>query len=345
MRSYRILRATLSSIIFQYLSTRNIRIRSDILKEVTKWGVTFYVRKLPFIAVFAVVFASATFALAQTVEQAQGSAGGGGENTSSAGYQAKAAAADPGVGTSQSSNYVYDHGTLWFEDVAAYVPPAPSPAPSGGGGTGTNSGSGWLSNLFGSDPQIGGISPEADVPFTDTPESASVVAEIPKAAFSAVKAADAPSAVLRMLENPRYEPQIVRLVDEKGVTRELNIVLFRRIVPWPLWIAFTVIALGIVVLVGFAVFRGAKDYLLWIGVPLVLVGIIGGVVTRYTYRSVPIDTKAITSIGVVPVSEADATVKKLMAEMPIGVHVVEATDSTGRKALTVKVFITSALPI
>ncbi len=295
-------------------------------------------------ALFAVMTLSVCFSYAYA-DQVQEGAGGGGGDTSSTGYQVKTASADPGVGTSQSANYVYDHGTLWFdEDSADVPPPSPTPTPTSGGG-GSSSGSGWIESLFGGNPQVGGVSPEVDVPFTDTPEAAAVVAEVPTATFSAVKQADAPTVLTRILEDPQPTPQIIRLVDEKGVTRELNIVLFKRIVPWPLWIAFAIILLGAAAIAGFVIIRGSKDYLLWIGGVLILIGVVTGIVVRFAYRATPIDPTAITSIGVVPVTEASTTVKKLMVDLPLGVHVVNATDSFGRKVLTVKVFITPALPI
>lgn len=304
------------------------------------------VKKVHFIAPLIVVMLYANLAWAQTATDAQlqEAVGGGSGDTSSSGYQAKTASADPAVGTSQSANYVYDHGTLWFDDESGYVAPDPTPTPTSGGG-GSSSGSGWIESLFGSNPQVGGVSPEADVPFTDTPEAAAVVAEVPAATFSAVKQADAPTVLNRILEDPQFTPQIIRLVDEKGVTRELNIVLFKRIVPWPLWIAFAIILLGAAAIAGFVIIRGSKDYLLWIGGMLILTGVVTGIVVRFAYRATPIDPTAITSIGVVPVLEANTTVKKLMVDLPLGVHVVNATDSFGRKVLTVKVFITPALPI
>ena len=307
----------------------------------------FPVKTVRFIAPLIILLFSVNLAFAQTATdvQSQEVAGGGGGDTSSAGYQAKTASADPGVGTSQSSNYVYDHGTLWFDDVPASVPPPSStPTPTSGGG-GSSSGSGWTLSLFGGNPQVGGVSPEVDVPFTDTPEVAAVVAEVPTATFSAVKQADAPTVLNRILEDPQPTPQIIRLVDEKGVTRELNIVLFKRIVPWPLWIAFAIILLGAAAIAGFVIMRGSKDYLLWIGGMLILTGVVTGIVVRFAYRATPIDPTAITSIGIVPVAEAATTVKKLMVDLPLGVHVINATDSNGRKVLTVKVFITPALPI
>ena len=301
-------------------------------------------KKVHFIAPLIVVMLYANLAWAQTAPVQEG-AGGGGGDTSSTGYQAKTAVTDPGVGTSQSANYLYDHGTLWFDDEPEGVSPEPIPTPTGGGGSGSSSGRGWIERLFGENPQIGGVSPEADVPFTDTPEAAAIIAEYPQASFSAVKYVDAPTAVSRSLENPQFAPQIIRLIDEKGVARELNIVLFKRIMPWPLWIALAIIILGVGAITGFVIMRGSKDYLLWIGGVLILIGVVTGIVVRFAYRVVPINPTVITSIGVVPVSEANATVKKLMTDLPIGVHVVEATDSFGKKALTVKVFITPALPI
>lgn len=295
--------------------------------------------------VVAVVF-SAQFARAQT-ETAQDGAGGGGGDTSSANYQAKTAVGDPGVSESQSANYIYDHGTLWFDDGSqGFVPPPPSPEPVpvffGG-----NSGSGWLAGLFGGDaePGVGGVSPAADVPFTDTPESAAAVAAVPVENRSAVRMADAPAAIGQAVRSPRPVPQIIRIVDDAGVTREISIVLFKRIVPWPLWIALALAVLGALAIAAFFAVRGARQMFLRAGVALVLLGVITGVVVRFAFRAVPIDPTVVTSIGVVAVADADATVKKLMADLPIGVHVVKAADAKGKVVLTVTVFVTPALPI
>jgi hypothetical protein len=268
------------------------------------------------------------------------------------------AVADPGVGASQSANYLYDHGTLWFEDESVEEPPAPTPTPpptGGGGGSGSgsgsggssggSSGSGWLTSLFGGNSQIGGISPEADVPFTDTPAVTAVVVEIPRATQAAVRVVDAPTAITRALKNPQYRPHIVRLVDDAGVTRELNIVLFKRIVPWPLWIALILILLGVLALILYIVSRGTKESLLWIGGVLILVGIVTGIVVRFAYHAVPIDPTIITSINAVSVKGANEAVIKLMTDMPLGTHVITASDTSGATVLTIKVFITPALPI
>ena len=299
------------------------------------------------IATIAVVMSCANLAWAQTTVTVQEGAGAAGGDINSSGYQAKTAVGDPGVSESQSANYIYDHGTLWFDDGYADLPPTPDSTPTGGGGGngGSSSGSGWIDSIFGNNPQIGGVSLAVDVPFTDTPVAATAVAGVPQAITSAVRIVDAPQAVAYALQNPQSAPQLIRLVDEKGVTREISIVLFKRVVPWPLWIAFILIALGACAILGFVLVRGAKDYLLWIGGVMILLGVIGGVAIRFAYHATPIDTKAITSIGVVPESEADATVKKLMTDLPLGVHVVKATDSLGKAALTIKVFITPALPI
>ncbi len=275
---------------------------------------------------------------------------------SSAGYQAKAAVGDPAVSKSQSANYIYDHGTLWFDESASPETPLSSNSPSApmggdndsvsGGGSGGNSGSGWPESLFGgSGPQIGGEAPDTDIPFTDTPEVTAVIGGIPQAKPRAVRMEDAPRAVEYAVANPQTEPQVIRLVDEKGVVRAINIVLLKRITPWPLWIAFVLVILGGAVLVVFTAGRGVHPYLIWVAGGLILIGVIIGIVVRVAYRLVPIDTKIITSINVVPVGGTDAAVKKLMEELPIGVHVIEATDMAGKKALTVKVFITPALPL
>lgn len=308
-------------------------------------------KKAHLIAPLIAVMLYANLALAQTANSdvVQEGAGGGGGDTASAGYQAKAAVGDPGVSESQSANYIYDHGTLWFDDGYSELPPAPdpTPTPAGGGGGGSSSGSGWLAGLFGGNPnpQIGGVAPDTDIPFADTPEATAVLGALPQAKPAAVRMEDAPAAVEYAIANPQPEPQIIRLVDDKGVVRAINIVLLKRITPWPLWIAILLVVLGGAVLVIFAAGRGVHPYLLWVAGGLILVGVIGAIVVRVAYRLVPIDTKAITSINVVPVGETDTAVKKLMEELPIGVHVIEATDMAGKKALTVKVFITPALPL
>ena len=307
-------------------------------------------KKAHLIAPLVVVVLCANLAWAQTSTGVQEGTGGSGGDTSSAGYQAKTAVADPAVGTSQSDNYIYDHGTLWLDEGAVEVPPViPSPKPTGGGGGGgASSGSGWLSSLFGGNPpnlQIGGVAPDIDVPFTDTPAVTEVMKALPKVKPVAVRIKDVPAVVEYAVTHPQSEPKIIRLVGDDGVVRAIDIVLLKRIMPWPLWIALLLIILGGAVLVIFAAGRGVHLYLLWIAGGLILVGVIIGIVVRVTYRLVPIDTRAITSISVVPVREADMAVKKLMEDLPIGVHVIEATDAEGKEVLTVKAFITPALPI
>ncbi len=274
--------------------------------------------------------------------------GSGGGDTASAGYQAKAAVGDPGVSESQSANYVYDHGTLWFDDGFMGEPePAPEPAPTGGDGSGANSGSGWFGSLFGgnTNPQVGGEAPDTDVPFTDTPAVAAAIGGIPQAGTAAVHIEDAPAAIEYAVAYPQPAPKVIRLVDDKGVVREVDIVLLKRITPWPLWIALLFVVLGGAVLLVFAIGRGVHPYLLWVAGGLIMAGIIAAIVVRMAYHASPIDTKAITSINVMPLAETDAAVKKLMEELPLGVHVIEATAAAGKKVLTVKVFITPALPL
>lgn len=298
-----------------------------------------------FITPLIVAVLYANLVLAQTVSPMQEGVGGGGNDTASVGYQAKTAVGDAGVSESQSANYIYDHGTLWFDEGYSELPPAQDPTPTGGGGSGGNSGSGWFSSLFSASPQIGGVSPAVDVPFKDTPVSEAVVASIPQSTKAAVRITDASRAIEYAVRATQSTPQIIRLVDDKGVTREISIVLFKRIVPWPLWIAFFLIVLGAIALLVFTLMRGAKEYILWVGGVLILIGVVGGVIIRFAYHASPIDTRAITSIGIVSASDASEAVKKLMTDLPIGVHIVKAVDAVGRTTLTVKVFITPALPI
>jgi hypothetical protein len=289
---------------------------------------------------------NASFALAQTSQDQKGVGGGGGDTTSS-GYQVKAALGDPGVGQSQSANYVYDHGTLWFDNEPTESAQNPVSVPSSGGGDGGNSGSGFFGNLFrgGNDPQIGGVAPDMDVSFTDTPAVAEFVKELPKTKPRAVRAPDASQAIEYAVRHPEPLPQVIRLVDEKGATKEINMVLFKRIYPWPLWIAFCLIVLGAGLLIGFTLVRGAHEYMLWVAGILILIGVLGGIVIRFAYHVSPIDTRVITTIGVVPEAEGKVVVERLMQELPLGVHVVKIVDDAGRASLTVTVFITPALPI
>ncbi len=288
------------------------------------------VKKALISAFFSVVVLSVFFAFAYAEQT--GSGGGGGDIVS-AGYQMKIAVADPAVGTSQSANYIYNHGTLWFDNASST-----GGGGGGGDGGGGGSGSGWFESF------IGGISPEVDVSFTDTPAVTEVVRNIPQATTAAARIDDAPARVARAITYPQKAPHIIRLVDETGVTRDLNMVLFKRIVPWPLWVAFALIILGIVLLVVYAAKRGKDKRLLWIAGVLILLGIIIGLIVRYAYRAAPLNMNVISSVTVASVNETNVAVKKLMNDLSIGVHVIETVDTAGKKVLTIKVFITPALP-
>lgn len=300
-------------------------------------------QKVRFIAFFIVVSLYGNLALAKTVTQ--NSTGGGSDDVSSFNYQAKTVVADPGVGGSQSTNYIYDHGTIWFDDGLTDTVSSPESVPVTNVG-GRSSGSGWIKSLFDIEPQIGGVSPVVEVSFEDTSTANAFMANIPQTSnMSAVRMVDAPQAVLNAIENPQPLPQIIRLVDDAGITREIYIVLFKRIVPWLLWIAFACIALGALTLLAFTLIRGAGEYVLWVGGVLIIIGVIGSVVIRFAYRSAPIDPRVVASINVVSEAEATPAVMKLMDTMPIGVHVIKVADARGKVPLTIKVFITPALPI
>lgn len=289
-------------------------------------------------------------------ETAQEGSGGGGGDASSAGYQVKTAVADPGVSTSQSVNYLYDHGTLWFDDETAGIasPPSPATSPpdgggggSGGGGSsggGGGSGSGWISSLFGDNAQIGGVSPAADVSFTDTPAVTEAVKDIPRAVQEAVRIEDMPGAITRVLESPRPVPRILRAVDNAGTVRELNLVLVKRIFPWLVWLALALVALGGITLAAFATERLKSALFAWLGGAGILLGLAIGFYVRFAYRLPPPDIHAIVSSQTVSVGEVNDAVKKLMNDLPVGAHIITAKSAEGTTVLDIKVFVRLTLP-
>lgn len=294
-------------------------------------------------AFLSVALLSVFFSFAYA-ESTQESAGGGGGDASSTGYVMKNAIADPAVGVSASANYTYDHGSLWFEEVPSVISPIPPPVGGGGGGSsmGGSSGSGWLYSLFG-----GGIeAPIASVPFTDMPNVAEALDGIAEEDEEyAVRAENAPVAVKSALRAPRKTPRIIRVVDEAGVTREINIILFKRITPWPLWLAFILLLIGAFILLLMVVWRGSKERLLWIGGAFIILGVIIGIMVRFAYRAVPIDPNAVVSLNSLSASRARELVMSMMKEMPLGAHVIHVTGASGETTLVIKVFITPALPI
>lgn len=317
----------------------------------------------------AAVIVSFSFAYAET---AQESSGGGGGDASSAEYQVKMAVADPGVSTSQSANYLYDHGTLWFDDVeAATLPPpsvggsggsggssgsgggssgaasAPADNSSGGGGSSGGSGgsgSGWITSIFSDDAQVGGVSPAADVPFTDTPAVTEAVKDIPRSAQSAIRIEDAPAVITRVLESPRPVPRIILAVDDTGTVREVTVVLVKNIMPWLLWLALALIVMSSFALFAFALKPEDRKVFLWIGLVLIVVGLGLSFVSFLTYRLTPPDMKTIVSSQTVLTDEVGAAMKKLAEDLPLGAHEIIVNDTEGITALAIKVFIQPVAP-
>lgn len=305
---------------------------------------------------FALFFSVAAFGVCFSyarAETAQEGSGGGGGDATSAGYQVKTAVADPGVSTSQSANYLYDHGTLWFDDETAEItppsspPPATSPPDGGSGGSGSSgggSGSGWITSLFDDNSQIGGVSPAADVPFTDTPAVTEAVKDIPRAAQAAVRFEDAPMALTRVLESPRPVSRILRVVDNAGTVRELDLVLVKRVFPWLIWLAFALVVLGGVTLAAFATERLKNALFAWLGGAGILLGLAIGFYVRFAYRLPPPDINTIVSSQTVSVSEVNKAVKKLMNDLPVGAHIITAQNAEGKTVLDIKVFVRLTLP-
>ncbi len=292
--------------------------------------------KKRFIALFFVtLMVYAGFVLAQTVTKTQEGQGGG-ISAGSANYVMKMAVADPGVGQSRSENYIYDHGTLWV----SVAPPIGGGGGIGGiggvggGGISGGSGSGW------------------EEPWVTAPTVAKVVATIqaiaPKAAMgSAVPQTQFPQVVQKILEKEFFVPQIIVAVDENNVVREMVIVLTKRVIPLPLWIAFILIILGLIFLTAFVISRGKNTHLLWIGGLLVVLGIVVGITARIIYRAeyAKDNFSAITDSVVVSRDQAGETVKNIMETLPVGAHRVIITGDSLSPQIMMTIYVKRILPI
>jgi hypothetical protein len=314
------------------------------------------VKKTFFALFFSVAALSVCFSLAYAETVQEGSGGGGGD-TSSASYQMKTAVADPGVSTSQSANYLYDHGTLWFDDEAVglvspppSLPPATSPQGGGGGGSsgsgGGGSGSGWISSFFGGgdSSQVGGVSPAVDVAFTDTPAVVEAVKDIPRAAQSSVRAEDVPAVLTRVLAYPQAMPRIIRAVDSTGTVRAITVILVKNVIPWLLWLALALIVLGSVALAVFAAKPEERRPFLWIALTLIALGLGTSLIAFLAYRAAPLDMNTVVSSQTVGIDGVNEAMQKLATDLPLGAHRITVTGVGGTAILTLQVLIRPAFP-
>lgn len=260
----------------------------------------------------------------------------------SANYSINQAVGEPGSGESRSENYIFNHGTTWVGSASVTVPPPPPPPcpPFCGGGGG--GGSSFTGQIIEEDA-VGGVSPEADAPII-----IEVANEIPDAESIAVMPDEAPIAMARAIRRVWQPRQIIKVVDKNFRVRELGIVLVKRVVPWPLWLAFTLLMGGIISL--YMVRAGGEEGArgnVWLAAGLIIAGCAVGWATRVAYRIDPatFDVRRVASYQTVSGARAGEAVRAIRDALPIGVHRITVTTSEGKPQITITVLVKGALPI
>lgn len=285
--------------------------------------------KIRYALIIVGYFASAGFAYADVITQPVGG-GSGGTDSSSANYSMKAAAADPGVGQSQSANYIYDHGTLWEGDASA--PPA---EPGVGGDSGGGSGSGWDESPL-------------------TPQESEAV----EAIVEAVKAISVPATgsvpeerfaetVRKALAQATPMPRVIVSVNPESGVQKVAVILARKAWPWPLWLALASIVIGLMTFVLLMAGVLAGPRVLWTGVLLVVLGVAIGLVARSYYRSAyrAMDATAIVDERTVSSAEIGGAVKEVMENLPVGGHRLTVLGDALLPQMTITVYVKQVVPI
>ena len=260
----------------------------------------------------------------------------------------KMAAGDPGVGQSTSAHYIYDHGTLWVAASSAttVVPIIPSDDGPGIGG-GFASGSGWDDWWDIEDADLG------TAPLTPLKSEAvvAVVAEmkagVAKPATGAVSAEKFAPKIEETLKKPIAKPVVIVSVGLDNVVREMAVVLIRREMPWPFWLAIILILCGIVSLAAFFVGKGSSKRLLWIAGSLVMIGIVTGVVARIVYIGEYAKDDLVTIVDEAVVSRVQSveTVKGIMRDLPPGAHRVTITGDSLSPQVIMTIYVKRGLVI
>ena len=296
--------------------------------------------KIRFIAFIVAVLSIADFAFAQTYTQTQSQVGGG-ISISSGSYDMKGAVGDAGVGVtvSESANYIYDHGTIWEGTSTA------SEEPIGGSGPG-GSGSGWDEWWDIEDPDLG-ISALTPTKNPTAVEVVKAVKAVAPATIGAVPEAQFVPTLKKALVKPTFVPQVIATVNAEKNVKEIAIVLTRRVIPWPLWIALVLAVLGIISLVLFGIGRGREARYLWAAGALIVLAIIIALVTRSVYRAryASEEFGTITDSIVVSGTEAGDAVKRVMEELSLGSHQITVTGTSLAPELVITIYVRQALPI
>lgn len=303
--------------------------------------------KAVYLLFFAIALLAAGFVLAQTV-QTQQSAGTSGADAGSANYQMKTAVGDPGAGRSQSTNYIYDHGTTW--SGAATSTALPTGGDGGGGSSGGGSslvvsggGGGSGSGIGGGapvEPGVGGISPAIDEEMMET-----VIESVPETETAVIPEEKIIPYIEETLQTNFRKPRIIQIVDNNNIVRGVVIMLLRRVIPWPLWLALLFLIIGAFTLT--RVYHDGEWYRenVWFASGLIIAGITLGWATHSLYRIDPASfgiNETTTAITVQPVNAADA-IEDTVQKKAIGVHRVTVVNNDGEEIMKITMFIKGML--
>ena len=289
------------------------------------------------------------FAYAATTQTQSGQ--GGGASAGSSGYAMKAATGDPAVGQSRSAHYIYDHGTTWASATSApVVVIPPDDGPPIGGDSGMGSGSGW-DEWWGMEDSDLGITPL-------TPAKDATVATVITGVRSAASASVAggavpqerfPAVVTKALAAPAVSsaPTVVIAVDGNKVIREMAIVLAKRVIPWPLWLALLFVSCGFVSFALFFLGHLADVRFAWAAAALVVLGVAVALVARGIYRAeyANDDFGTIADTATMGRAAAGAAVQAIMRDLPIGAHRVVMMAEGPVPQVTMTVYVKRYLPI
>lgn len=286
---------------------------------------------------------SVGFAFAQDSLTQQG-AGGGGSDATSANFSMKAAVADPGVGQSQSANYIYNHGTLWIADGSTLTLPPPVEVPIGGSGGG--SGSGWDDWWGIEDPDLG-VSAFTPAKSAVVEEVVQVVREVSSPEMGAIPVENfKQKAASWIIEKCPNGCVLVGVNPDNGIS-EVAVTLVKRVLPWPFWLVIALIVVGIAGMIAFALGALTGSRVVWGAGALVLIGLGVGAWMRAHYRLAFRETNfmSIVDARVVSQEQADEAVKTITDELPLGGHTITVLGDGEAPQMTITVYVKKALPI
>lgn len=294
------------------------------------------------ILVLVGAFLFVDFALAQDTLSQSGS-GGGGANAASSNYSMKAAVADPGVGQSQSANYIYDHGTLWAVG-ASTGPITPSPEPGVGGAGG--SGSGWDEWWDIKDPDLG-ISPVTPEKNVAVEEVIAVVREFASPEIGSVPIENFPKKVIPWIVEKCPNGCVVVGVNPENGIQEVAVTLVKRALPWPFWVAIMLIIAGVLAFIAFGVGVLSGHRVVWGAGAAIVIALVAGIWMRYHYRAAyrAMDFTSIVDVRVVSPEQAEQAVREIASELAIGGHKVTVLGSPSAPQVMITVYVKKALPI